>query len=71
MEEKQKILDDINLMLSVSALKTCKEKGIDYFNVKNKKASIKTMERLRSELLNEMKEIIREVEKNVKPGTNE
>ena len=70
LDEKQKILEDINLMLSVSALKTCKENKIDYFNIKNKKASIKTMERLRSELLNEMKEIIKEVEKNVKPGKN-
>lgn len=64
MEEKQRILNDINLMLSVSALKTCKEKGIDYFNVKNKKASVKTMKRLRSELLKELKLIVREVEKN-------
>lgn len=71
MEEKQRILDDINLMLSVSTLKTCKEKGIDYFNIKNKRTSIKTMERLRNELLNEMKEIIKEVEKNAKSGTNE
>lgn len=66
LNEKQRILDDINLMLSISALKTCKENKIDYFNIKNKKASIKTMERLKSELLNEMKEIIREVEENVK-----
>lgn len=64
MEEKQKILNDINLMLSVSALKTCKKNKIDYFNIKNKKASVKTMEKLRSELLKELKLIVREVEKN-------
>lgn len=64
MEEKQIILDDINLMLSVSALKTCKENKIDYFNIKNKKASVKTMKKLRSELLKELKLIVREVEKN-------
>jgi hypothetical protein len=64
MEEKQRILEDINLMLSVSALKTCKENKIDYFNIKNKKASVKTMKKLRSELLKELKLIVREVEKN-------
>jgi hypothetical protein len=64
MEEKQRILEDINLMLSVSALKTCKENKIDYFNIKNKKASVKTMKILRSELLKELKLIVREVEKN-------
>lgn len=64
MEEKQRILNDINLMLSVSALKTCKENKIDYFNIKNKKASVKTMKKLRSELLKELKLIVREVEKN-------
>lgn len=64
MEEKQRILEDINLMLSVSALKTCKENKIDYFNIKNKKASVKTMKKLRSELLKELRLIVREVEKN-------
>ena len=60
--EKEKVYKDIKRMVGISAIQICKKKKIDYYNIMGNKASVKTMEVLRSELIKEFKEILKEVE---------
>ena len=63
MEEKEKIVNDILKINKIHFTYICKEEGVSYTNFYYKKVPLEKMKMLRNKYIEEIKKVIREIEK--------